>query len=219
MLRARAFAFDLDGTLIDTTPLVEKHWRNFAMEHNLDPEKILATSHGRRTIETLSQWTPDNATQQAAEAFERKLAEQSEGVSILPGVQSLLDEISSQKWGICTAGNKHMATMRLTQVGLPVPSALVTGDTVSRGKPDPESYLALATKLGVEPKWCLVFEDAPAGVRSARAAGMNCVACTTTHTVDQLKEAGATYVVSHLTDVDISILSDGTYDVLVSNPL
>lgn len=41
VLRAKAFVFDLDGTLIDTTPLVERHWREFALEHDLDPEKVL----------------------------------------------------------------------------------------------------------------------------------------------------------------------------------
>lgn len=45
ILKAKAFIFDLDGTLIDTTPLVEHHWREFAREHDLDPEKVLVCLH------------------------------------------------------------------------------------------------------------------------------------------------------------------------------
>lgn len=47
VLRAKAFVFDLDGTLIDTTPLVERHWREFALEHDLDPEKVIMTTFDR----------------------------------------------------------------------------------------------------------------------------------------------------------------------------
>jgi len=101
--RAKAFVFDLDGTLIDTIPLVEKFWHQFAFEHGLDGNKILATSHGVRTIETMAKWTPHKATPEHADDFERKLAEESEGVSVLPGISTLLQKIPHGKWGICTA--------------------------------------------------------------------------------------------------------------------
>ena len=65
--------------------------------------------------------------------------------------------------------------------GLPVPAALVTGDEVARGKPAPDPYLLAAERLGVDPAACLVFEDAPAGIASARAAGMTVWAVSTTH--------------------------------------
>jgi mannitol-1-/sugar-/sorbitol-6-phosphatase len=68
---------------------------------------------------------------------------------------------------------------------------LVTGEEVSRGKPDPEGFLAAAEKLGVEPTGTVVIEDAPAGVRAAKAAGMMAVAVGTTHAREQLAEADA----------------------------
>lgn len=90
---------------------------------------------------------------------------------------------------------------------------------MSRGKPDPEGYLSAAERLGIDPKDCLVFEDAPAGVQAARAAGMACIACATTHSVEQLKEAGASCVVEFLTDVDVEQLPDGNFDVIASRLL
>ncbi|KAI8344254.1 HAD-like domain-containing protein [Chlamydoabsidia padenii] len=205
--------FDLDGTMIDTTPLVIKHWYSFAEEHGLDPVKILETSHGRRTIETIGEWVPEKATPETVDYYERKLAQETEGLTVLPGVMALLDSIPLGKWGVCTAGTSYMAVNRLKQCDIPVPTSLSTGDKVERGKPDPEGYIKAAELLGIAPSNCLVFEDAPAGVRAGKSGGMKVIACTTTHTADQLKQAGADYVVSFLTDVSISVLGDGNMAV------
>ena len=74
-----------------------------------------------------------------------------------------------------------LATARLRAVGLAVPPVLVTPERLSRGKPDPEGYLLAARELGAAPADCVVFEDAPAGIRAGRAAGMHVVGITTTH--------------------------------------
>ncbi|KAI9272975.1 HAD-like domain-containing protein [Phascolomyces articulosus] len=218
ILRAQGFIFDLDGTLIDTTPLVEAFWRQFALENDLDAEKILSTSHGRRTIETIAEWVPHKATLEYAEEFEGKLAQNTEGLSVLPGVTALLEKIPLGRMGICTSGNKKMAQTRLTQCGMPIPTVMATGDTVTTGKPDPEGYLTSARALGIDPRDCVVFEDAPAGVKAAKSAGMQCVGCLTSHTAEQLKEAGVDYIVPLLTEVDIEIMADGSFEVILTNP-
>lgn len=74
-----------------------------------------------------------------------------------------------------------------------------------------------AAYINKEPKDCVVFEDAPAGVQAAIAAGMECIACTTTHTVEQLKEAGATVIVDFLDSVHIRKLEDGSYETIIEN--
>jgi beta-phosphoglucomutase-like phosphatase (HAD superfamily) len=128
--RAKAFIFDLDGTLIDTIPLVERFWHQFAFENGLDGDKILETSHGVRTIETMAKWTPEKATSEHANEFERKMAEESEGVSLLPGISTLLQKIPSGKFGIYTGGNEYMARKRLDQCNIKAPDAMVCGDMV-----------------------------------------------------------------------------------------
>lgn len=90
---------------------------------------------------------------------------------------------------------------------------------MSQGKPHPESYSTAIEKLGFKPEDVIVFEDAPAGVKSARAAGAQVIACTTTHTTDQLKEAGANSIVKLLTDIDFTILPDGSFEVEVTDTL
>lgn len=74
-----------------------------------------------------------------------------------------------------------------------------------------------AAILGRDPKDCLVWEDAPAGVAAAIAAGMQCIACTTTHTVEQLKKAGATVIVDRLNSVHIDRNEDGSYTTVIEN--
>ncbi|CAO3686295.1 unnamed protein product [Umbelopsis ramanniana] len=137
-LITKCVLFDMDGTLIDTTPLVEKHWKNYAEEHGLDAQKILEMSHGRRTIDTLQYWTPHHATPEIADMYERKLTLESEGVSILPGVPNLLSALPYDKYGICTSAKSYMAEARLQQCNMVIPKALITADRVEHGKPDPE---------------------------------------------------------------------------------
>ena len=84
--------------------------------------------------------------------------------------------------------------------------AVVTGDDVRRGKPDPEVFLTAAAKLGVASSQCVVFEDAVAGVEAAKAGGMRCVAVTFVghHPADKLSAAGADLIVASLDEVTVA---------------
>ena len=90
---------------------------------------------------------------------------------------------------IATSCVAPLARARLAAAGLVVPGVLVSADQVEHGKPAPDCYLLAAERLGVDPAACLVFEDAPAGIAAARAAGMTVWAVTTTHAAAALGEA------------------------------
>ncbi len=82
----------------------------------------------------------------------------------------------------------------------------MSGDDVTRGKPDPEVFLKAAAGLGVPAARCVVFEDAPSGVAAAKAAGMACVGVTFVghHPAERLRDAGADLVVPSLEAVTVA---------------
>ena len=108
------------------------------------------------------------------------------GGKALPGAAELL---ALDRVGVVTSCSPALAAARLQAAGLPTPAVLITSDRTERGKPHPDPYLAGAAALGADPADCLVIEDAPAGVRAARAAGMTVWAVTTTHTAAELTDA------------------------------
>jgi sugar-phosphatase len=109
----------------------------------------------------------------------------------MPGAAELVRSVPDGRWAVVTSGRRHLATGRLQWANLPVPRIMVPADEVTRGKPDPEPYLKAAQLLGVDPRECLVIEDAPAGIRAARAAGMKVIALTSTYPASELTEADA----------------------------
>jgi mannitol-1-/sugar-/sorbitol-6-phosphatase len=112
-------------------------------------------------------------------------------VSVMPGAAELVHSIPEGRWGVVTSGTRLLASARLRFCGLPVPKVLVTADDVTHGKPDPEPYLNGAERLGFDPADCLVIEDAPAGIQSARAAGMKVIGITSTYSAGALEHADA----------------------------
>lgn len=83
-------------------------------------------------METFEKWAPHKATPEKVAEFERKLADESDGVSVLPGVTSLLEKIPTDKWGIYTGGTQYMAKKRLGQSKLPRPRTVICGDMVKK---------------------------------------------------------------------------------------
>lgn len=114
-------------------------------------------------------------------------------------------EHNSVPWCIVTSGTRPLVEGWLEVMKLAHPQNMVTAEDVKNGKPDPACY-----QLG-EKKLCLqesnpaivVFEDAPAGVRSGKAAGYIVIALHTTHTIEQLIEAGADFVVKDMQSVTL----------------
>ncbi|MEU5426477.1 HAD-IA family hydrolase [Streptomyces olivoreticuli] len=175
-LSAEALLFDMDGTLVDSTVVVERTWRRFAARHGLDGEEILATSHGRRTGETVARYAPPGADVAAETA--RLVAEEVEdveGVVAVPGARELLAALPPERWALVTSAGRELAERRMAAAGLVLPPVVVTADDVGEGKPSPEGYLAAAAELGVSPAATIIFEDAEAGLLAAAAAGATTV--------------------------------------------
>lgn len=180
-ISCQAVIFDLDGVLVDSTASVEYAWRVWAHRHGLSVNDVLAVTHGRRSIETMRLVAPHLATDQEAEALNLLQAMDTSRDVPVSGALALLTALPSQSWAIVTSGSSILAHARLQAVGLSVPLVLVTGEDGTQGKPDPQGYLKAATRLGVPPENCLVFEDAPVGIAAGQAAGMRVIAVATTY--------------------------------------
>ena len=191
MFNCSAILFDLDGVLVDSTRSVDRQWRKWAQENNLEPDAVVRAAHGRRTIETVRQVAPHLNAEAEMRKIERQEVEDTDGVVVMPGAADLLRSIPDGRWCVVTSGTRLLATGRLRVANLPTPGIMVSADDVTKGKPDPEPYLKGAKLLGTKPEECLVIEDAPAGVRAAHAGKMKVIAITSTFPKAELKEADA----------------------------
>lgn len=211
-----ALLFDMDGTLVDSTASVLRSWGTVAAEFAI-PEDLLAVvpRHGRPATEILADLVPRDLIAPAAARLDELELTDTADVTLLPGVARLLAAAPDGRWAVVTSAGRSLAGVRLAAAGITAAGSttprVVTIDDVSRGKPDPEPFLLGAKLLGVPPERCLVFEDAPAGLAAARAAGASTVAVTTTHTAEQLE---ADLIVPDLTTIHIEQDAAGQITVL-----
>ena len=202
-----AILFDLDGVLVDSQAVVVRTWHEWAKEKDLDAGRILEVAHGRRPAEVRRDFAPELDADAEARELERMETNDLEGILEIEGARELLSSLPADGWTVVTSGTRALASGRMEHVGLPLPERFVSADDVENGKPHPEAYLKGAEILGVSPEACVVVEDAPSGVSSAKSAGMRVIAVATTYREDDLYEADA--VVASLTDFQATLL-DGS---------
>ncbi|MBL1085325.1 HAD family hydrolase [Streptomyces actinomycinicus] len=212
-IHAHALLFDNDGTLVSSLDSVERCWTRWAREYGITAEAFGRVElHGRTAAEIVADLLPGHLVPEAVARVEQLEVEDvpNGGVHLLPGTRDFLDSLPADRWAVVTSATRRLAEARLDAVGIR-PKALVSADDVTRGKPDPEPYLLAARQLGVDPARCVVFEDAPAGLRAGRAAGMTTVALATTHRAAELT---ADLVVKDLSALS-ALVTDGGVEISV----
>jgi sugar-phosphatase len=196
--RCRAILFDLDGVLVDSAECIERTWRKWAGRHGLNADRVISLAHGRRAIETVRLIAPELSADEELAALAASESTTSEGIYEIEGARALLERLPPRGWGVVTSGIRAVAEFRIQHTRLPSPPVMICADEIANGKPDPEGYLLAAAALGRSPEECIVIEDAPAGIESARAAGMRVLAVAVTYPHERLDSADA--IVSRLTD-------------------
>ncbi|KAF8238400.1 HAD-like protein [Tricholoma matsutake] len=207
-----AILFDMDGTLIDSTPGVFKAWEIFSEDYSLgDSAAITHATHGRRLDDTLKEYCQiedEDKLRSEIDRFEEQVIQG--GPVALPGALSLISELCSPetalRWTIVTSASNRYAPRALRRSEVPLPAVgLVTSNDVSHGKPHPAPYLAGAKKCNADLSRCLVVEDAIAGLKSGHAAGARTLAVCTTTPRQIVLDSGANpdYIVTDLTKVSV----------------
>ncbi|EED24099.1 glycerol-3-phosphate phosphatase (GppA), putative [Talaromyces stipitatus ATCC 10500] len=221
--------FDFDGTIIDSTDAIVKHWQELGKELGVDPEAILATSHGRRSIDTLALYDKTKANWKYVSAIEGALPRKyGKDATELPGARDLLNQLveANAPWAVVTSGTRALVTGWLEVLKLGHPKHLVVAEDVEQGKPDPQCYQLGRSKLSEDVGFpsdstnMLVVEDAPSGIKAGKAAGFKVLALETTHTIQQLKDAGADWIVKDLRSVQFKSWSQrGKVEIEVRDTL
>jgi mannitol-1-/sugar-/sorbitol-6-phosphatase len=228
-LEGRDFAavlFDMDGTLIDSIPVVVRSWLRWAQEEGVDPARLVGF-HGVPARGIAERLLPPERVDEAVDRIEAIETADTDGITLLPGTLDALAALTrtdadedgggagrgrgagggegagdghgggagdgaghpsggalregrGDLCAIATSCTRPLAVARITATGLPAPRVVVTASDVRQGKPHPDPFLLAAQRLGVDPRDCLVVEDAPGGLEAARAAGCATLAVTTT---------------------------------------
>jgi sugar-phosphatase len=178
-----AFLFDMDGTLLTSIKSAERVWSAWARRHGLDVAKFLPTLHGKRTHDTIRQLGLPGVDPIAEAAWITAAEiEDVADIEAIGGAADFLASLPPDRWGIVTSAPRALAKARLAAAGLPSNNLLVASEDVKHGKPAPDPFLLGARKLGVAPADCLAFEDTLTGLQSTKAAGMESIVVTLTHT-------------------------------------
>ncbi len=204
----------MDGTIVDSTAIVERAWGTFAARHGIPLADVLTFSHGRPTEDTMKHFLPGVNYLPELKAMQVWEEETRDGIVPVAGAVDAVREASKGAWAVVTSAPRRLAEIRIAEAGLRVPGVLISSDDIQRGKPDPQGFLLAAEALGIPAAECLVFEDTGPGVDAGLRGGMQVVGLLTTVSREQL---ATEFVVRDLRDVSIAWRKDA-FEVGLSSP-
>lgn len=151
-MQCRGFLFDLDGTLVDSLPVVERSWCHWADRHGIDHQEVLNFIHGKQAITSLRHFLAGRSEEEIQAEFsylEHIEATDTDGITALPGARELLEHLNEAQipWAIVTSGSVPVAHARHKAAGLPTPEVFITAERVKRGKPEPDAFCSVPNCL------------------------------------------------------------------------
>jgi beta-phosphoglucomutase len=212
-----AVLFDVDGVLVDCYHAHYESWARLATELGRTvTEKEFARTFGRTSRDIIAALWPEESLdddERIRSLDDRKEALYREIIAVdfpaMDGAVELIDALRTNGFALAVGSsgppeNVDLALRRLDRRNSF--GAIVTGAEVTRGKPDPQVYLLAAERLGIEPRRCVVIEDAPAGIAAARAGGMASIGIASTgHTRAELRDADL--VIDSLRELSATVIS------------
>jgi HAD superfamily hydrolase (TIGR01509 family) len=211
MRRYDAIVFDMDGVLLDSEPLHYAALNTALGRDGLrlgrdEYEHFIGTRTEAMLSDLIARYQLPRSQAEYLRDYDAAVVEQlQEPRSPADGVGALMQFARGlgMRLGLGSSSRRLWIDATLRSLGLAGAfDAIVSGDEVSVGKPDPQIYLLAATRLGIPPTACLAIEDAPNGVASARAAGMTVLGVRTPYTA-HLQLADVMETVDSLADLDL----------------
>ncbi|MFC1909565.1 beta-phosphoglucomutase family hydrolase [Chloroflexota bacterium] len=211
--KLEAVIWDMDGVIADTGNFHFKAWQEVFRKKGVNFTEDDFRHHFGQRNDTIirdacgGRIAPDELDVIADEkeaSYRQKMAQ---NIKPLPGALELMRLLADNGVKMAIASSAPPENIQLITHSLGIEDyfqAIVWGREVTEGKPSPQAFLLAASKLGIEPRNCLVLEDAVAGVTAAKSAGMKCLAVTNTHPKASLKEADL--VVDKLEGIGMSAL-------------
>lgn len=214
-MNTKGFIFDLDGVIVDTAKYHFLAWQKLAKSIGVDftetqNEQLKGVSRVK-SLEKILNWGQKTISK---DEFESLMASKNDDylghindmdeTEILPDVPKILNYLIENKQGVALGSASKNAGPILEKVNLLSKfDVIVDGNSVIKGKPDPEVFLTGAKLLKIEAKNCIVFEDAVAGVKAANAANMISIGIGDKETLHE-----ADYVFSDFTEISIEFIQE-----------
>jgi HAD superfamily hydrolase (TIGR01509 family) len=210
-----AVIFDMDGVLVDSHPVHEQAWRRLlqSLGRTVSDRELEFVHDGRKRDEILRFFfgdLPDSALRQYGLRKDSFFAEYAEKMKLVRGAREFVSALSEAgvRLAIASSASRVRAERTLEQFDLRrYFAAVVTGNDVARGKPDPAVYRAACVRLNGAPGQMLVVEDAVSGIDGARAAGMRCIGVADGSRAHLLYEAGADVVIPDFEGLTVAAVS------------
>ena len=214
--KIRGVVFDMDGVVVDSHPGHRRAWKKFLQSVGRDATDteldVILDGHKREEIlrRFFGDLSPETITEYGARK-DQMLRELDEELRPIAGVVDFLGSLrrAGTRIGLATSASHKRTHATISELGLThYFDAIVTGDEVACGKPDPSIYRVAAEGLREAPRNLVAIEDAAAGVKAATAAGMRCVGLAFGTKAEILRSAGADPVVSQFQQLSISTLQE-----------
>ncbi len=190
--------FDMDGVVVDGMPYHIRSWKEALSTIDMTVSDLeiylMEGMTGKETMEIFVKKSNKSISDETAEKIimlKRKIFNDIFTVTLIEGVKDFLLKLKELQYNLAlVTGTRLEVVNKVLKMGIDnVFEVIVTGEMVGKGKPDPEPYLKAVDKLSVKKEDCIVIENAPAGITSAKSAGLTCFAVQTSLPKEYLKEA------------------------------
>jgi beta-phosphoglucomutase len=190
--------FDMDGVIVDGMPYHIKSWKKALSTIGMSASDLdiylMEGMTGRETMEIFIKKSNISISDETADKIvklKRKIFNDIFTVTLMKGIENLLLELKDRQYNLAlVTGTRLEVVKKVLQMGLEnIFKVIVTGEMVNKGKPNPEPYLKAVDELKVKKEDCIVIENAPAGITSAKNAGLTCYAVQTSLSEEYLQDA------------------------------